>query len=101
MYLGSYHHRSINYVISSQLIDTANAFTRNPEKSISGNESHGRVSICQCFLVIHAKARVLIKTKQNKQKNTTRFYLIFALGKHITCNTSDMSQVFVKQLANT
>lgn len=54
-YLGSYHHWSINYVISSQLIDPANAFTRNPEKSISGNKSHSRVSICQCFLVIHAK----------------------------------------------
>lgn len=73
MYLGSYHHRSINYVISSQLIDTANAFTRNPEKSISGNESHGRVSICQCFLVIHAKAWVLIKTKQ-----TEKHYQVFS-----------------------
>lgn len=35
--LESYHYRLINYVISSELIDTVNAFTRNPEKSISGN----------------------------------------------------------------
>lgn len=65
MYLESYHYRSINYVISSQLTDPANAFTRSPQKSISGNKSPSRVSICQCFLVIHAKGWwVLIKKKK-------------------------------------
>lgn len=37
MYSESYHSWLINYVISSQLIDIANVFTRNPEKSISEN----------------------------------------------------------------
>lgn len=97
MYLESYHCRLINYVISSQLIDTANAFTRNPEKSISGNNltvgypfANTSSYTCQSMMSSYFK----------KGKKPIRFYLIFALEKHTTHNSSDLSQEFVTQLGS-